>query len=243
MVAVSRRTLVTAEPPRPSNEERSYNEVGVINFVKRNVLVIGLVVVVLGMLSLAGWANWQNRIHAALKLQEQQSNAVLVAGSADQAPHFSSPLVGKRAPGFTLTNIKGEKVSLADYKGKAIQLNFWATWCAPCKIETPWLIELEKQYAPKGFEILAVSFDDLDKDDPKLLAKDKAEIVKGAESLHIGYPVLIDGDSISKAYGDVEVFPTSFFVDRSGTIVAVSMGLTSKDDLESNIRKALGEGK
>jgi thiol-disulfide isomerase/thioredoxin len=211
--------------------------------VKRNVLVVGMVVIVLAMLGLAGWANWQNRTHAALKLQEQQSQATLVAGSADQPPHFSSPLVGKRAPAFTLTNLKGEKVSLSDYKGKAVQLNFWATWCGPCKIETPWLIDLEKQYAPKGFEILAVSFDDLDKDDPKLLAKDKAEIVKGAESLHISYPVLIDGDSISKAYGDVEVFPTSFFVDRGGTIVGASMGLTSKDDLEGNIRKALGEGK
>ena len=209
---------------------------------KRNVLVVGIVVIVLGMLSLAGWANWQNRKQAAAALRAQQSQAILVPASNDDPAHMSSPLVGKKAPGFTLTNLKGQKVSLADYKGKAVQLNFWATWCAPCKIETPWLIDLEKQYAPKGFEILAVSFDDLDKDDPKLLAKDKAEIVHGADALHIGYPVLIDGDSISKAYGDVEVFPTSFFVDRSGTIVAATMCLTSKDDLEGNIRKALGEG-
>jgi hypothetical protein len=88
-----------------------------------------------------------------------------------------------------------------------------------------------------------VSFDDLDKDDPKLLAKDKAEVIKGAEALHISYPVLFDGDSISKPYGDPDVFPTSLFIDRSGTVVAASFGLTSKDDLEGNIRKALGEGK
>jgi glutathione peroxidase-family protein len=100
-----------------------------------------------------------------------------------------------------------------------------------------------KQYAPQGFEILGVSVDDLDKDDPKLLTKDIAGIVKGAQELHIDYPVLIDGDSIGKPYGDVDVFPTSYFVDRSGKIVAASFGLTSKDDLEENIRKALGEGK
>ena len=210
---------------------------------KRNIVVLAIVVAVLVVLSAAGWANWQNRKAQAAHILAQQNDAVLVPASASAPAHFSSPLVGKPAPNFTLSDISGKKVSLASYRGKAVQLNFWATWCAPCKIETPWLIELEKQYAPKGFEILAVSFDDLDKDDPKLLAKDKAEIVHGAQLLHIGYPVLIDGDSIGKAYGDVDVFPTSFFIDRKGNIVAASMGLTSKDELEGNIQKALGEGK
>jgi thiol-disulfide isomerase/thioredoxin len=218
-------------------------KVGVTESVKRNVVVISVVVLVLGLLSLAGWANWQNRRQAAARIQEQQSQAVLVADSGAGALHMSSPLVGKPAPAFTLTNLKGEKVSLANYKGKAVQINFWATWCAPCKIETPWLVELEKQYAPKGFEILAVSVDDLDKDDKKELAKDIDGIAKGAQALHIDYPVLIDGDSIAKPYGDVDVYPTSFFIDRTGSIVAASFGLTSKDDLEANIQKALGEGK
>lgn len=209
---------------------------------KRNVIVIVVVVFVLGLLSLAGWANWQNRKQETARVQAQQAQAVLVADSGS-AIHLSSPLVGKPAPAFTLANLKGEKVSLASYKGKAVQINFWATWCAPCKIETPWLIELEKQYSPQGFEILGVSFDDLDKDDPKLLAKDKAEIAKAVEQLHISYPVLLDGDAIAKPYGDSDVYPTSFFVDRKGTIVAASFGLTSKDELEGNIRKALGEGK
>lgn len=176
--------------------------------------------------------------------QETANQAMLVADktpTGDSVAHMVSPMVGKPAPAFTLANLKGQKVSLASYKGKAVQLNFWATWCAPCKIETPWLIELEKQYSSQGFEILGVSFDDLDKDDPKLLAKDKAEIEKGAADLKIPYPVLLDGDSISKLYGDPDVFPTSLFIDRNGKVVAASFGLTSKDDLEGNIRKALGE--
>jgi len=213
--------------------------------VKRNILVVVIVLFVLGLLSLAGWANWQNRKQEAARQQALQNQAVLVADNGpgqDGVAHMVSPLVGKPAPAFTLTNLKGKKVSLADYKGKAVQINFWATWCAPCKLETPWLVELEKQYAPQGFEILGVSVDDLDKDDPKLLEKDISGIVKGAQELHIDYPVLIDGDSIGKPYGDVDVFPTSYFVDRSGKIVAASFGLTSKDDLEGNIRKALGEG-
>ena len=212
---------------------------------KRNVLVVVVVVFVLGLLSIAGWANWQNRVHAALRQQALANQAVLVADNApggDSALHMSSPLVGKPAPNFTLTNLKGDKVSLASYKGKAVQINFWATWCAPCKIETPWLVELEKQYKPQGFEILGVSFDDLDNDDPNLLAKEKIDIAKSVQQLGISYPVLLDGDSIAKPYGDSDVYPTSFFVDRTGKIVAASFGLTSKDDLEGNIRKALGEG-
>jgi thiol-disulfide isomerase/thioredoxin len=213
------------------------------DFLKRNVIVVCVVVLVIGLLSLAGWANWQNRKQQLAHQQPLDSQAVLVADSSGAMPHMESPLVGKKAPAFTLTDVNGKRVSLSSYKGKAVQINFWATWCAPCKIETPWLLELQKQYASQGFEILGVSVDDLDKDDPKKLASDISDISKGAQQLHISYPVLIDGDSIAKPYGNVEVYPTSFFVDRSGTIVGASMGLTSKDDLEGNIRKALGEGK
>jgi len=216
----------------------------VTDSLKRNILVVCIVVFVIGLLSMAGWANWQNRKQQLAHQQAIESEAVLVAGSGPaDMPHMTSPLVGKKAPAFTLTDVDGKKVSLASYKGKAVQINFWATWCAPCKIETPWLLELKKQYASQGFEILGVSVDDLDKDDPKKLATDIADISKDAQQLHISYPVLIDGDSIAKPYGDVEVYPTSFFVDRNGTIVGASMGLTSKDELEANIRKALGEGK
>jgi thiol-disulfide isomerase/thioredoxin len=246
MVAVCRPIPVTHAKLEASNGRRSYNEYGVPNSVKRNVLVVAIVVCILFLLSLAGWANWQNRVHLALHKQAVDNQAVLVADNSatpDSILHMSSPLVGKPAPAFTLTTPEGEKLSLASFKGKAVQINFWATWCAPCKIETPWLVELEKQYKPQGFEILAVSVDDLDKDDPKLLAKDIAGVAKGAKELHIDYPVLIDGDSIAKPYGDVDVYPTSFFINRSGKIVAASFGLTSKDDLESNIKKALGEGK
>jgi thiol-disulfide isomerase/thioredoxin len=241
MVAVSLSRFVTPSHPKPSHNRSSYNEHGVHATVKRNILVIAVVVFVLALLGFAGWANWQNRRQAAARLAAQQSQAVLVPDNAGVL-HMTSPLVGKPAPSFTLASPEGKRISLADYKGKAVQINFWATWCGPCRIETPWLVELRKQYSPKGFEILAVSVDELDKDDPKALAKDKAGIAKGAEKLGIDYPVLIDGDSISKPYGEVEVYPTSFFIDRNGTVVSASFGLTSKAELEANIRKALGEG-
>lgn len=210
---------------------------------KHNALVLGVVLVVLVMLAAAGWANWENRKHLAALRAERANDAVLMADPTSGQATMVSPLVGKTAANFTLTDIHGKKVSLADYKGKAVQLNFWATWCAPCKIETPWLVELEKQYGPQGFEILGVSFDDLDLDDKAKLATEEADIARSAGQLHIPYPVLLDGDAIGKAYGDPEVFPTSFFIDRKGTIVASTEGLTSESELENDIRKALGTGK
>jgi thiol-disulfide isomerase/thioredoxin len=157
------------------------------------------------------------------------------------APQFISPLKGKPAPTFTLEDLSGKKVSLASYKGKAVLINFWATWCGPCKIETPWLVELRNQYAAQGFEILGVSTDDLDRDDVKLFANEKKDIVKSAQQLGIDYPVLIDGATLSKPYDGLDEMPTSYFVDRKGTVVAVQLGLTSKADIEGNIKKALGQ--
>ena len=134
-------------------------------------------------------------------------------------------------------------LALESYKGKAVLINFWATWCGPCKIETPWLVELRNKYAAQGFEILGISTegDDLKKDDKAGWAKDKAAIAKFVAEEKMPYPVLIDGDSLSQAYGGLDAMPTSFFVDRKGTVVAAQMGLTSESDIEANIKKALAE--
>ncbi len=214
---------------------------------KRNVIVVVVVVAVLGALGLAGWANWEKRkqdLAKAQALQAQQAQVELVpdsGGGSGDIGHLTSPLIGKAAPNFTLTNLAGEKVSLSSYKGKAVQLNFWATWCAPCKIETPWIVDLRKQYGPKGFEVLGVSFDDLDPEDKFLLAKEMKGIQNSVKTLGIDYPVLLNGDSIAKPYGDPDMYPTSFFIDRQGKITGAVFGLKSKKDLEDNIVKALGE--
>ena len=212
---------------------------------KRNTLVITAVLFILATFVWAGWANFEYRKQAAERLAASRVQGELVAGLATDgaggASQYISPLKGKPAPGFALEDLSGKKVSLGSYKGKAVLINFWATWCAPCKIETPWLIELRNQYAAQGFEVLGVSTDDIDRDDPQKLSDEKKEIARSVEQMHIPYPVLIDGDTLSKPYGGLDAMPTSFFVDRNGTVVAAQMGLTSKDDIEANIRKALGK--
>ena len=141
--------------------------------------------------------------------------------------------------------MSGKKVSLESYRGKAVLVNFWATWCGPCKIETPWLVELARQYAAQGFEILGVDTegDDLKKIRPGRLGQRQAEIAKFVEQEKMPYPVLIDGDSISEPYGGLDALPTSFFVDRNGNVVAAQMGLTSESEIENNIRKSLGSSR
>jgi thiol-disulfide isomerase/thioredoxin len=211
--------------------------------VKRNTLVVFVVLLLLAGFGWAGWANWESRKQAAEKrLAMSVPKAALVPDGSGDMAKFVSPLVNQPAPAFTLEDLGGKKVSLANYKGKAVLVNFWATWCAPCKIETPWLVELRNQYASQGFEILGVSTDDIDPDDKKMFAQEKQEIAKFVEQMHMPYPVLIDGDKISKPYGGLDALPTSFFVNRDGKVVAAQLGLTSKDDIEGNIKKALGAG-
>ena len=212
---------------------------------KRNTIVLGVTLLILAIFAWAGWANWEYRKQAAERALASAEHGELVADGSGNVPHYVSPLKGKPAPNFALEDLSGKKVSFDSYRGKAVLLNFWATWCGPCKIETPWLVELRNQYAPQGFEILGISTegDDLKPDDKEGWAHDKAAIAKFVKEMRVPYPVLINGDSLATQYGGLDAMPTSFFVDRNGTVVAAQMGLTSKDDIEANIRKALGEGK
>ncbi|HZB88468.1 MAG TPA: redoxin family protein [Terracidiphilus sp.] len=213
---------------------------------KRNTIVIGIVLVLLTIFGWAGWANWEYRKQAADKqhsLEAQKDQ--LAADAAASTQQYSPSLVNKPAPALTLEDLNGNKVSLASYKGKAVLVNFWATWCGPCKIETPWLVELRNQYASQGFEVIGISTegDDLAPGDTAGLAKDKAAIAKFVAAEHMPYPVLVNGDSLADKWGGLDAMPTSFYVNRDGTIIAAQMGITSKHDMEAYVRKALGTGK
>ena len=209
---------------------------------KRNTIVLSAVLFILAVFAWAGWANWEYRKQAAERLLANSAQGSLVAAAPGDTQQYSSPLVGKLAPEFSLEDLSGKKVSLSSYKGKAVLINFWATWCGPCKLETPWLVDLRNQYASQGFEILGVSTDDIDRSDKEKLNDQKKGIAHFVQQMQMPYPVLIEGDSLSRPYGGLDSMPTSFFVDRTGKIVAAQMGITSKDDIAINIRKALGQG-
>jgi thiol-disulfide isomerase/thioredoxin len=133
------------------------------------------------------------------------------------------------APDFTLESLDGKNVRLSDLRGKAVLLNFWATWCGPCKIEMPWFVELQNQYGPQGLQIIGVAMDESGKDD----------IAKFAKEMGVNYPVLLGKEAVGEAYGGVPALPETFFISRDGKIVDRIIGLKGRGEIEDSIKKAL----
>jgi len=140
-------------------------------------------------------------------------------------------LIGNLAPDFELQTLDGKNLKLSDLRGKAVLLNFWATYCGPCKIEMPWFVELQKEYGPQGFQIVGVANDDASTED----------IAKFAKEMGINYPILIGKDSVSDSY-KVSVLPTTFFLDRDGKLIAREFGLQSRSVFVDHIKKAMSQG-
>ena len=209
---------------------------------KRNTIVIGVTLFILAACAWAGWANWEYRKQAAERALANASHAELIPSTAGNVPEGQSSLVGKKAPDFVLEDLSGKAVALSSFKGKPLLINFWATWCGPCKIETPWLIELQNEYASKGFEIVGISTEgeDLPPGDKEGLARQKTAIARFVKEEHMQYPVLVNGDSLASVYGGLDAMPTSIYVNPEGKVVAVQLGITSKEDMEANIKKAMG---
>jgi thiol-disulfide isomerase/thioredoxin len=133
------------------------------------------------------------------------------------------------APDFSLESLDGKTLRLSDLRGKAVLLNFWATWCGPCKIEMPWFVELQDEYAGQGLQIVGVAMDDASKQD----------IAKFAKDMGVNYPILIGKESVGDQYGGVPALPESFLIGRDGKIVDKILGLRGKAEIEDSIKKAL----
>jgi len=135
----------------------------------------------------------------------------------------------KDAPEFALKDADGKLVHLSDYRGKVVLLDFWATWCGPCKIEIPWFMDMQRKNKDRGFEVLGVSMDD-----------EGWEVVKPfLADLQVNYRVVIGNDTTAQLYGGVDALPTTFLIDRGGRIAAVHVGLASKKDFEDGIEQLL----
>jgi len=165
------------------------------------------------------------------------ANAPAAADMSDA--DMATPLTGKTAPAFTLDDLNGRKVSLESFRGHPLVVDFWATWCAPCKVEIPWFEKLHDQYASQGLEILGLSTDDLDPQDPAKLFTEKRDIADFVQKMHMNYPVLLNGASVEDKYG-LEAYPTTFYIDRNGKIVASTVGLVPLDEIQADIQKAIG---
>jgi cytochrome c biogenesis protein CcmG, thiol:disulfide interchange protein DsbE len=131
------------------------------------------------------------------------------------------------APAFTLTDLSGKQVSLADFRGKVVVLDFWATWCPPCKKEIPDFIELQKQYGSRGVQILGIALDQPDK------------VSEFVQQNGVNYPILLGNDAITAKYGGIDGIPTTFVIDKQGRIVNRFEGFRPKSTFEGEIKKLL----
>jgi peroxiredoxin len=135
----------------------------------------------------------------------------------------------KEAPDFELKDINGKTVKLSDFRGKAVMVDFWATWCGPCQIEIPWFMDFERKYKDQGFVVIGVAMDD-----------EGWPVVKPfIEQMKVNYRVVIGNDRTADLYGGIEALPTTIIIDRDGKVASTHVGLAGKQDFQDAIEKVL----
>jgi thiol-disulfide isomerase/thioredoxin len=143
-------------------------------------------------------------------------------------PQSKSDVKHPLAPAFSLTDITGKPLKLADLQGKVVVLDFWASWCGPCQIEIPGFIELQKRYATQGFTMIGISLDD-----------SPEPVVDFYKEYHMNYPVAVGDDRLAELYGGTVGLPTTFLIGRDGRIYAKHVGATDISVFETEIKELL----
>lgn len=133
------------------------------------------------------------------------------------------------AADFELEDASGQKLKLSDLRGKVVLLNFWATWCGPCKIEIPWFVEMEREFKDQGFAVVGVSMDEDGWDAVKPFMAD----------MKVNYRMVLGTEEMAQLYGSVQSLPTSFVIDRNGKVASVHVGIVSRNVFEEEIRALL----
>jgi thiol-disulfide isomerase/thioredoxin len=187
---------------------------------KKAFLIIGTVVVLIGVTVYAD---------RATRLKPRNS----VDSAVDAAAALGTP-----EPEVTFKNLDGKDVPLSGYKGKVVLVNFWATWCEPCQIEIPWLIEMQQKYSAKGFTVLGVDVDDEGNNVVSAYTSKERFNVNG-QKLPMNYPVLRGNDAVADKFGGLLGYPTSFLISRDGKIVKKTQGLIDYEEITKAIESQL----
>lgn len=159
---------------------------------------------------------------------EPAAKASAGAAVAKAQAESDLPVLGK-APAWTLTKIDGSTLSSADLKGKVVVIDFWATWCPPCRAEIPGYVEMQKAHEAAGLVIVGVSLDQ----------KGPPVVRSFAQEYAINYPLVMGDDKMVAAFGGVEAIPTTFLIDRDGQVRHRKVGMMEKDEYEALIASLL----
>ena len=137
---------------------------------------------------------------------------------------------GNLAPDFTITDIEGKKLALSDYRGKVVLLDFWATWCTPCREEIPHFVEMQQKYGPKGFQVVGISMDD-----------DAKPVKAFYQEYKMNYPVAVGDDKLAESFGGVLGLPVNFIIDSDGRIVRKFVGATEVSTFDKEVEALLAQ--
>lgn len=171
--------------------------------------------------------------HAAGQKPKQTAPAKPRRAISKIAAVSSSATSATAAPAFSLKNLAGKEVALSAYQGRVVVLNFWATWCGPCQMETPWLVELRQKYQARGVEVIGISVDALDAD------YDARDIRAFVKEHKVKYPIALATQEVVEAYGPISGIPATIVIDRAGRIQARHRSLITFDKLEGEIKGLL----
>jgi peroxiredoxin len=153
-------------------------------------------------------------------------NAAVLAAAVASTPKPAAP---QTAPDFTLKTLDGGQLHLADYQGKVVLLNFWATYCVPCKTETPWFVELQKKHAAEGLQVIGITMDE----------PENKRLPKFVADMGVNYPIAFGNYDLADSYDHVQALPVTFLITRDGKIAKTIRGIESKEKLDAEVTKLL----
>jgi len=172
--------------------------------------------------------------------------ATIVVYVADRATrvHTSAAMrpaamkAGEPAPDISAKDLDDKSVTLADYKGKVVLVNFWATWCDPCREEIPWLIEMQDRYGPKGFTVLGIAMDEEGKPVvAPFVAKERYDVQ--GQKLPMNYPIVIGNEGVAEKFGGLLGYPTSVLISKDGKQLKKITGIINEEEISKLVEGAL----
>jgi cytochrome c biogenesis protein CcmG/thiol:disulfide interchange protein DsbE len=184
---------------------------------KKTILILVIVAVATAVVY---WADKATRVH---------TNAAAKPGK---------PAEGGPAPEISVRDLNDKSVTLADYKGKVVLVNFWATWCDPCRVEIPWLIAMQQQYGAKGFTVLGIAMDEEGKPVvAPFVAKERYDV--NGQKLPMNYPIVIGNEKVAEQFGGLLGYPTSVLISRDGKQIKRITGIINEEEITKLVEGAL----